>query len=181
MKRLIGLSIAIVMGASPALALDELRVQQITNRAADDIVATARADGDLDDLTGFRQLATALGPEMPGPFAAHSVSFQSGTDNLSYSLTRASNFSYQNQIGSNNSSIITMRGFDSAVLVDQRGSGLSSEIDIDPTGANKLVVHIQRGSSALVPSDPLSFSGANPEGVAVLDTRFGRLTKTVAP
>ncbi len=181
MKRLILIISALALGTVPALAVDELRVRQIADRTTSEIIATARADGDLENLSGFRRLAVALGPELPGPFSATSVLFQSGMDNTAFSLTRASNFSYVSQVGTDNTSILTMRGISSAVLVDQRGSGLHSEIDIDPTGANKLVVHVQRGTSALVPSDSLSFSGSGREAVAVLDTQFGRLTKTVAP
>ena len=92
-------------------------------------------------------------------------------------VTGIGNAVIQNQTGTSLTSDVLVLGRDNGIAVDQEGTGFASDVVI--AGENKLLVHIQRDAAPAVAATPILLQGDVAERTLVLDTPYGRLTKTL--
>ncbi len=82
----------------------------------------------------------------------------------------------QSQQGNLLNSTVLLSGHDNGIAVDQQGSNFESNVIVN--GENKLLIHFQRDAHAAVAAQPITMTGSDAETLLVLDTPFGRLTKS---
>ncbi|MCG7630229.1 hypothetical protein MHM88_20685 [Epibacterium sp. MM17-32] len=83
------------------------------------------------------------------------------------------NFTLQRQQGALNESKIDINGSQNNILVDQSGLRLNSEINV-ADGAQKTILHIQRGRGDGRSGDSIDLSGTTAQRLIVVDTPLGR-------